>query len=132
MVMEQHFWLGAFTAANTLLLALLALNVSRVRIREKVSHGDGGVLELKKAIRAHGNGVEHLVVVGLQVLTLELMKASPTVLAGLVVVFTTSRILHAVSMLGALPSLRRFSAVGTYASELGGAAAVLVALLVRA
>ena len=28
--MEQHFWLGVFTAANTLLLALLAFNVSRL------------------------------------------------------------------------------------------------------
>jgi len=130
--MEQHFWLGVFTFANTLLLALLALNVSRVRIREKVSHGDGGVLALKKAIRAHGNGVEHLVVVGLQVLTLELLQASPTIVATLVVVFTASRVLHAVSMLGAFPSMRRVGAVGTYASELGAAAALLVLLVARA
>ena len=125
--MEQHFWLGVFTAANTLLLALLAFNVSRLRMRERVAHGDGGVLPLKKAIRAHGNGVEHLVVVGLQVLTLELMGASGTLPATLVIVFTASRILHAVSMPGALPGLRKASA-GAYASELGGVVAVLICL----
>lgn len=64
--MEQHFWLGVFTAANTLLLALLAFNVSRL--------------------------------------------------------------LHAVSMLGALPALRKASAAGTYPSELGGVVAVLICL----
>lgn len=127
--MTPYFWLGAFAAANTLLLTLLALNVSRVRIRERVSHGDGGVLALKKAMRAHGNGVEHLVVVGLQVLALELMGASPAVLATLVLVFTGSRIVHAAGMLGSLAGLRRAGAVGTYLSELGGVAAVVGRML---
>lgn len=127
--MEQHFWLGAFTAANTLLLTLLALNVSRVRLRERVAHGDGGVLALKKAMRAHGNGVEHLVVAGLQVLALELMGAGPVVMATLVLVFTGSRIVHAAGMLTAAPGLRRAGAVGTYLSELGGVVAVLGLML---
>lgn len=130
--MNAYFWLGVFTAANTLLLTLLALNVSRLRIRERVSHGDGGHLSLKKAIRAHGNGVEHLVVVALQVLTLELLGAPYLVLAALVTLFTASRILHAASMLGAWSGLRKASAAGTYLSELGGAVAVLVCLLARA
>jgi uncharacterized membrane protein YecN with MAPEG domain len=104
-----------------------------VRIREKVAHGDGGILALKKAIRAHGNGVEHLVVVGLQVFALELMKPSPTVVAALVIVFTTSRILRSGRACWApCRACAGSGAVGTYASELGGAAAVLVALLARA
>lgn len=122
---HQHFWLGLFTFANTLLVALLALNVSRVRIREKVANGDGGSLPLKKAIRAHGNGVEHLVVVGLQLLALDIGQAPVPVQATLVIVFTLSRLLHALGMLGSQFQLRRVAALGTYASELGGAAAVL-------
>ena len=122
--MEQHFWFGIFTFANTLLVALLAMNVSRLRIREKVANGDGGNVSLKKAIRAHGNGVEHLVVVGLQVLALELGHASSLVLSVLVVVFTASRLLHAFSLLSSKFRLRQISALGTYASELGGAIAV--------
>ena len=127
--MGEYFWLGVFTAMNTLLLTGLAVNVSRVRLRERVAHGDGGLLPLKKAIRAHGNGVEHLVVGGLQVLTLELLGA-PSIVLGLVVgVFTASRMLHAASMLGSFPRMRRLGAIGTYAIELAGGVAVVVCLL---
>lgn len=123
--MEQHFRLGVFTFANTLLVALLAMNVSRLRIREKIANGDGGNTLLKKAIRAHGNGVEHLIVVGLQVVALELSQAPASVLAALVAVFTGSRLLHAFGMLGSKFRLRQIGALGTYVSELGGAIAVL-------
>lgn len=124
--MEHHFWFGVFTFANTLLVALLAMNVSRLRIRERVANGDGGNIALKKAIRAHGNGVEHLVVVGFQVLALELGHASDAVVGVLVILFTVSRLLHALSMLGSRFRLRQISALGTYASELGGAIAVFM------
>ena len=127
--MEQHFWLSVFVFANTLLAALLALNVSRVRIREKIPHGDGGNVSLKKAIRAHGNGVEHLIVVGLQVLALDLARAPSSALATLVIVFTGSRLLHAFSMLDSRFRLRQVSALGTYASEVGGAVAVFLTLV---
>lgn len=127
--MQHHYWFVLFTVANTLLVTLLAMNVSRVRIREKVGNGDGGNSSLRKAIRAHGNGVEHLVVVGLQVLALEFARMPPTVVATLVIVFTVSRLAHAISMLSSTFRLRQAAALGTYASELGGAAALLVALL---
>lgn len=123
--MGQHFWLGVFTFANTLLVTLLALNVSRLRIKEKVANGDGGFVSLKKAIRAHGNGVEHLVVAGVQVLALDVCGAPPWGLASLVIAFTASRLLHALSMLASRFRLRQLTALGTYLSELGGAVAVL-------
>lgn len=124
--MEQHFWLGLFVSLNTLLVALLAANVSRLRIREKVANGDGGNVVLKKAIRAHGNSVEHLVVVGLQVLALDLCGAPARVLAPLVLFFTAIRLLHAISMLGAIFRLRQAAALATYVCEIAGAIAVLL------
>lgn len=124
--MELQVWLGVFVFTNTLLVALLAMNVSRVRIQERVANGDGGLASLKKAIRAHGNGVEHLMVVGLQVFALALLQAPEWALAILVIIFTLARLLHAISMLGSgFFRLRQLSALGTYVSEVGGAIAVL-------
>lgn len=125
--MERHVWLAVFTFANSLLVTLLAMNVSRLRIRERVANGDGGQVSLKKAIRAHGNGVEHLVVVGLQVVALEACGAPGPVLATLVITFTVSRYLHAYSMLASRFRLRQLTALATYLSEVGGAIAVLCA-----
>lgn len=46
------------TAALTLLLIALSVNISRLRLAHKVSFGDGGIKELALAVRAHGNTLE--------------------------------------------------------------------------
>jgi hypothetical protein len=45
---------------NLGLVTLLAMNISRLRVRERVGLGDGGKLALKKAIRPHANALEHV------------------------------------------------------------------------
>ncbi|WP_341502008.1 hypothetical protein [Gallaecimonas sp. GXIMD4217] len=40
--MTDYFWFSTLIAANALLLVVLAINVSRLRIRHGVSYGDGG------------------------------------------------------------------------------------------
>jgi uncharacterized membrane protein YecN with MAPEG domain len=119
------FWFSCFVFANGLLLALLAANVSRVRIAERVPHGDGDRLPLKKAIRAHGNGVEHTTIYALCILALALAKAPPVLQATLVVGFTLVRLAHALAMLRSLFQLRRVAAFLTYLFELAAVGAVL-------
>lgn len=41
-----------------LVLTVLSLRVSQLRLRHRVSHGDGGHKDLLLAVRAHGNGLE--------------------------------------------------------------------------
>jgi len=123
--MAAHFWFDLFVFLNVLILTLLALNISRLRISEKVANGDGNNVELKKAIRAHGNGVEHVVVFALLILALESGSAPSTLLAALVGVFTLGRLAHAAGMLGSFFNLRRLGAVTTYLLELAALAGVL-------
>ena len=123
--MAQLFWFKLFVVLNVLLVTLLALNISRLRVKEKVANGDGGKLVMKKAIRAHGNAVEHVVVFALIILALELSPVGTGMLAILVIGFTVARVLHAAGMLGAAFNARRIAAGVTYLLELTGIVALL-------
>jgi len=96
-----------------------------VRILERVPHGDGDRVPLKKAIRAHGNGVEHTTIYGLCLLALEFAQAPAALLAVLVLAFTLVRVGHALSMLYSVFQLRRATAFLTYLLELAAVGAVL-------
>lgn len=50
--------IAASLVALTLLLTVLSLHVSRLRLRHRVSFGDGGHKDLLLAMRAHGNSLE--------------------------------------------------------------------------
>ncbi|HSW15336.1 MAG TPA: MAPEG family protein [Solimonas sp.] len=127
--MQQHGWFIAYVAVNALIVTLLALNVSRNRIRLRVANGDGGLLEMKAAIRAHGNAVEHMTVFGFVMLALSLSAAAPALQAILVVMFTLGRLMHAASMLRSAFNLRRAAAALVYLAEVGGCVALLLVLL---
>lgn len=124
--MEQYFWFTFFVFMNVLMVTLLALNISRLRVKERVANGDGGKLSIKKAMRAHGNGVEHVAIFGLAILALELSTVSSGILATLVIGFTLARIVHAAGMLGSAFNARRIGAAATYLFELGAVMAVLI------
>lgn len=124
--MADYFWFSVFVFANVLLLTVLGINVSRVRIRERIAHGDGGNVLLKKAIRAHGNGVEHVMVFALAVLALALVQAPAAWQASLVCLFTLARVLHAWGMLAVNFPARRVGAGLTFLLELVAVFAVLV------
>lgn len=127
---SDYFWFELFVAINVLIVTLLAFNVSRVRLREQVSLGDGGNPALRKAIRAHANGVEHVAMFGLVVLALEL-TAGPAGLTGtLVAVFILGRLLHPVGMLGPTWQARRLGAGLTFLCELVGVLGLAYLLLV--
>lgn len=117
----MHWWFIVYAGLSGLLVTLLALNVSYSRIRYKVANGDGDKVELKRAIRAHGNAVEHCVIFGLMVLALSFAEFSSPWIGGLVIVFLISRLIHGLSMLMSMFNLRRVAIVATYASEIAAA-----------
>ncbi|MCB9506160.1 MAG: MAPEG family protein [Myxococcales bacterium] len=115
-----------YAGAGVLLLTLLALNVSRVRIAERVANGDGGSRALKKAIRAHMNSVEHLVPFGLVVAGLGQVGADTRLVTALAAAMLAARVGHAASMLGSRFQVRRWAAGLTYVVEVVGCVWLLV------
>ena len=113
------YWFKFYVFFNVLILTMLALNVSKVRNEEKVPNGDGGKVSLKKAIRSHANGVEHVMAFGLLILALA-ADTSPVILATLVIGFTISRVVHAAGMLNTSAMLRVSAASVTYLAEVAG------------
>jgi len=126
--MQDFYWFVIFVAANSTILLLLTLNVSRLRIKQKVSWGDGGNKELMKAIRVHANGTEQVPIYSLIILALTFLNASNVLLLSLVVVFTASRIIHAYGMLYKKPLLRQVGAAITYVSQGVSVIALLVSI----
>jgi len=120
--MQDFHWFIVFIAANSLILLLLTVNVSRLRIKNKISWGDGSNKGLMKAIRVHANGTEQVPIYGLIILSLVFTGVSNTILAFLVIAFTLSRLIHAYGMLYKKPILRQAGAAMTYASQ--GAAVI--------
>jgi len=110
-----------FVAFHAVLLTVLALNVVRLRIREKVPHGDGSSIPLKKAIRAHANGVEQVVVFALVLLALTYQATSPELLMALAAAFSVARLAHALGMLQPNFNARRLGAALSFALQITGA-----------
>lgn len=121
-------WLLVFFVVNFGLAFLLAMNVSRIRIRKNISNGHGNDLELKKAIRAHANALEHTVPFGLLLLVAALSGSGSATLAVLTIAFSLARFSHAYGMLTVGFQARRIGAAVTYLFEI----AVLLVLCVNA
>ena len=120
---------GLAAAISGLLLLLLALRVSQLRLRHKVSLGDKGIPELLRAIRVHGNTVEHVAVFLIQSACYELSSGSSPLLIGCVALFLGARLIFAWGLSRSSLSLARRAGAGfTYLAEL----VLSVALLVQA
>jgi hypothetical protein len=129
--MSGYFWFEVFVFVNVLLVTVLGINVSRVRIREGVPHGSGGNLPVKKAVRAHGNAMEHVAIFALVVLALELAAAPAALLGTLVAAFSVARFMHPFGMLGQAFWARRTGAAVTFLCELAGVIALLPVVLMN-
>lgn len=103
-----------YVLCSVLLLAILATNVSRVRMKEKVAHGDGGSKNLSNAIRSHGNALEFLLPFALLILALDMGSTDKGLVAFLAFNFIFIRIAHAWSMISRLFKLRQITAAATY------------------
>lgn len=118
-----------YVAASMLLVTLLAMNVSRLRMKLRIGNGDGNNVEMKKAIRAHMNHLEHSLPFGLIVLALAQMGSATSLLAVLVVGFLASRLVHVYSMLATQFRFRQLSAGTTYLFEVVGCLAIAMKLM---
>ncbi|WP_426415225.1 MAPEG family protein [Aestuariirhabdus sp. LZHN29] len=127
--MFDFYWFSLCVALNGLLLLLLTINVSRLRIKNRVSYGDGGNKPLMLAIRVHANGVEQVMMFALVLLALTMARASETLLAVLVLGFTLSRLMHAYGMLGKAHRMRQLGAGITYLAQAVAVMALLLELL---
>lgn len=82
-----------------LMFVFLTLNVTKIRIRERVSLLDGGKTSLSKAIRAQGNFVETVPLVVFMMALLELNGFSALYLHLIGATLVLGRSLHAFGML---------------------------------
>ena len=115
--MYHFFWFNLLVATNGLLLLLLAANVSRLRLKHQVSYGDADNKAIMQAIRVHANGTEQVPIFCLITLALVFSGISDNILATLVIIFTSSRILHLYGMLGKKPIARQAGAGMSYLSQ---------------
>jgi uncharacterized membrane protein YecN with MAPEG domain len=107
-------------AAAALINLWLATRVSQLRLRDKVSIGEGGNTRLATRMRAHANFVEYtpffLILLGL----IELSQGSKTWLWGVAIVYILARLAHPFGMDRQAPNkLRMIGIVVTWAVLLG-------------
>jgi len=121
----------AFAAAILGLLFIgLAGAVSRLRLQNKISLGDGGNHALSRAIRAHGNLAEFAPIFLLLILALELRGAGGFWFGLLVVSFVLARVAHGLALLmRASSKARQFGAGVSYLAIAVAALWLLLSLL---
>lgn len=121
---------AASIAALALLLTGLSLHVSRLRLRHRVSFGDGGHKDLLAATRAHGNTLEQALLYAVLALAYAgLAGAQAGLLAGCAAVFVAARVVHAAALFGRRLGLRQAAHVASIGVHLVLALAILVAVL---
>jgi uncharacterized membrane protein YecN with MAPEG domain len=92
----QYFYL--LVGFGSLLIVMLAINVSRLRYKERISHGHRDNKPLRNAIIAHTNAIEHIVPFCLIVFVLISQNTSPTIIKILVISFIVMRLIHAIGI----------------------------------
>ena len=119
---------GLWAGLNLAWTLLLALNVTRHRMKEGISTGSGNSQSLDRAVRAHGNNIEYVPGAILGILILAALGYSPLVINLLGASLLVARFCHAhgIQQLEvALPKTRVLGNVLTWALYL-----IVVCLLV--
>ncbi len=117
---------GLYLGFSVLLIVILAMNISRLRIAEKVANGDGGNKRIVKAVRAHMNSLEHILPFTLLLYFLHTQSISSLFFAILSFGFLGIRVLHSYSMLASKFKIRQITAALTYLFEFIGCVLVVV------
>jgi uncharacterized protein len=87
-----------YASLLALLIVRLSLSVIKLRRKNRISVGDGGIEELQLSIRTHANAVEYIPITLLLLLTLELNGAPKILIHLLGATLITGRILHAMGL----------------------------------
>ena len=106
-----------------MLYTVLAVQVGRLRQRDRATFGDNGSLELRSAIRAHANFIEYVPIITLMVAMLEMSGLAAAWVHLLMDALLLSRLLHPLGMYAA-PNTLQFR-IG----RVGGITITLVLLL---
>jgi uncharacterized protein len=102
-----------YLAVLALLYTGLAIQVARLRQRDRAAFGDNGSRELRCAIRVHGNFVEYVPIITLMVAFLEMSGLPPMRVHLLMAALLLSRLLHPIGMYAASNTLQfRIGRVG--------------------
>ena len=110
---------ATYLAILALLYTVLAVQVGRLRQRDRAAFGDNGSLQLRSAIRAHANFIEYVPIITLMVAMLEMSGLA----AMWVHLLMGARLLHPLGMYAA-PNTLQFR-IG----RVGGITITLVLLL---
>lgn len=86
---------GFYTGILGIMLIVLIFAVVHRRIKYKVGLGDGGIPDLSRAIRVHGNFVETVPFLLIIMYLLETNAASPVLLHIFGITIVVARLLHA-------------------------------------
>lgn len=116
---------AACATALTVLLTGLSLNVSRLRLRHRVSFGDGGHKDLQAAVRAHGNTLEQALLFMVLLGVAEARGALGAVLPWVALGFVLVRLAHAAALFGRVLPVRQAAHVATVLLQLVLAVALL-------
>jgi uncharacterized protein len=104
---------SACLALLALLYTVLAVQVGRLRQRDRATFGDNGSLQLRSAIRAHANFIEYVPIITLMVAMLEMSGLAATWVHLLMAALLISRLLHPLGMYAAPNTLQfRIGPVG--------------------
>ena len=114
---------SAYLAILALLYTVLAVQVGRLRQRDRAAFGDNGSLQLRSAIRAHANFIEYVPIITLMVAMLEMSGLAAMWVHLLMGALLISRLLHPLGMYAA-PNTLQFR-IG----RVGGITITLVLLL---
>ena len=97
---------ATYLAVLALLYTALAIQVARLRQRDRASFGDNGSLQLRSAIRAHANFVEYVPIITLMVAMLEMSGLAAMWVHLLMGALLVSRLLHPLGMYAAHNTLQ--------------------------
>src|SRR6266851_5001383 len=107
-----------YVALLFVFVTALALNTSRHRQRTHVIFGDGGDEPLRRANRAHGNAIEHVTVIAILLVLLELQGVGKAWIVAIGIAALAARALHAAAFIGKIRRIGLFGVVITYSLEL--------------
>lgn len=131
--MQPHDIAAASVAFLAVLVTALSLNVSRLRLRHRVSFGDGGHKDLLVAMRAHGNALEQsMLFAALAIAYASLAGVHAGLLAGCAYAFGAARVVHAAAIFARRLALRQAAHVVSTAVHLVLAAAIARAIAATA
>ena len=112
---------SAYLALLTLLYTVLAVQVGRLRQRDRATFGDNGSLQLRSAIRAHANFIEYVPIITLMVAMLEMSGMAAWRVHLMMGALLISRLLHPFGM---------YATPGTFAFRIGRVTGVTLTLIV--